>query len=292
MNYRHLYHAGNFADIFKHVALIFCLEKLQEKETPFFVLDTHAGSGKYDLDSEEATKTGEGLDGIRTFLKTRDFNDLNLLNYIKILAKINSYQTDYKNNLANYKNFTEAKFYPGSPYIIQYFLRPQDHAIFAEIKKEEFVRLKRNFAGNKKFHSLNVDGFSLLKSKLPPLEKRGLILIDPAFEKGENLISSDYEKTIASLKDAQKRFAHGIYLVWHPIINKEGEQEILQKFYREMAESKFGEISHIIFSDDKRDATYKMHTCGLFVINAPWGFTEKLKTVFGGKIVIKNIKTS
>ena len=80
--------------------------------------------------------------------------------------------------------------------------------------------------------------------------------------------------------------------MWHPIINKEGEQEILQKFYREMAESKFGEISHIIFSDDKRDATYKMHTCGLFVINAPWGFTEKLKTVFGGKIVIKNIKTS
>lgn len=290
MNYRHLYHAGNFADIFKHLSLIFCLEKLQEKEAPFFVLDTHAGSGKYDLNSEEAAKTGEALDGIQTFLKNRDFNDLNLLNYIKILAKINYFQTDYKNNLANYKNFTEIKFYPGSPYIIQYFLRPQDHAIFAEIKKEEFTLLKRNFAGSKKFHSLNVDGFSLLKSKLPPLEKRGLILIDPAFEKGENLISVDYEKTVTALKDAKKRFAHGIYLVWHPIINKEGEQEILQKFYKEMAELKFGEISHIIFLDDKRDATYKMHRCGLFVINAPWGFEARLKSVFKEKIQITEIK--
>lgn len=289
MNYRHLYHAGNFADIFKHVALIFCLEKLQEKEAPFFVLDTHAGAGKYDLSSEEATKTGEAADGVQTFLKTRNFEDLNLLNYIKILAKINFFQTDYKNKLANYKNFTEIKFYPGSPYIIQYFLRPQDHAIFAEIKKEEFVKLKRNFAGSKKFHSLNVDGFSLLKSKLPPLEKRGLILIDPAFEKGENLISIDYEKTVSSLKDAYKRFAHGIYLVWHPIINKEGEKEILQKFYHEMADLKFNKISHITFFDDKRDASYKMHTCGLFAINAPWGFDEKLKAVFDKKIQIKTI---
>lgn len=290
MNYRHLYHAGNFADIFKHLALIFCLEKLQEKETPFFVLDTHAGSGKYDITSSEATKTGEALIGVQSFLKDRDFNDLNLLNYIKILAKINSFQTDYKNNLANYKNFTNIKFYAGSPYIIQYFLRPQDHAIFAELRQDEFRLLKRNFAGNDKFQSLNVDGFLLLKSKLPPLEKRGLILIDPAFEKTESKISVDYEKTVSALKDGYKRFAHGIYLVWHPIINKEIEQEVLQKFYQEISELKFNNILHIIFLDDKRDESYKMQSCGLFVINAPWGFEAKLKSIFKEKIQIREIK--
>lgn len=292
MNYNHIYHAGNFADVFKHLTLIFCLEKLQEKETPFFVLDSHAGCGKYDLSSNESAKTGEASNGIHQFLRNCDFNNKNLVNYLKILAKINLWKSpiwmrsDGKSSMQSLGVVEPLRFYPGSPYIIKYFLRPQDHAVLAEIRKAEFALLKRNFAGNPKVQYLNEDGFELLKSKLPPLEKRGLILIDPAFEKGSDLISKDYAKTILTLKDGLKRFAHGIYLVWHPIINKENEEKILEKFYQEMRELKTDKLLHLIFSDDK-NIPGKMNACGMFVINAPWGLEEKLRTIFGNQLVVK-----
>lgn len=274
MNYRHSFHAGNFADIIKHLTLIFCLERLCQKETPFFALDTHSATGKYDLQNEDAIKTKEALGGIYKFLKTQDLQNKNLENYLKILAKINKIE-----KVCNGHDIT---IYPGSPYIIKYFLRQQDRANFAEIQKEEFLLLKKNLAGNKNITFFNQDGFQLIKSKLPPLEKRGLILIDPAFEKNSDLISKDYERIIEALQDAQKRFAHAIYLVWYPIINKEGEQNVLQDFYLNIKNLKFKEIAHIIFKNDE-DHALKMNSCGLFVINPTFELEEKLRDVFGDK---------
>lgn len=299
MNYRHSYHAGNFADVFKHLVLVFCLEKLHEKEAPFFVLDTHAGIGKYDLQNADAIKTGEALEGAHKFLETANLNHQDIKNYLKILDKINlgkiaklsflHKEFDKKNHQDKENNWPAIRFYPGSPYIIKYFLRSQDKAIFAEIQRSEFLQLKRNFVGNKKVHYFNEDGFLLLKSKLPPLEKRGLVLIDPAFEKNSDAISQDYKKSIEALHDAQKRFSHGIYLLWHPIIDKAGEQEILQKFYQDIFNLKFEKILHIIFkNDDTKNVDKKMNACGVFIINAPWEIEKKLSAIFGNKLIIKS----
>ena len=223
MNYHHIYHAGNFADIFKHIILCLCLEKLHEKPTPFFVLDTHAGLGKYDLDDEKSLKTSESLEGIKKLLAQKNYANFLPERYLRILAKLNRCEI--------YELPKKLKFYAGSPALIRDYLRSDDRAIFAELNREDFSQLRRNFAGSEKFSLFNQDGFHLLKSKLPPLEKRGLIIIDPAFEKDQSKISVDYEKIVLGLKDAQKRFAHGIYLVWYPIIKS--DKEVLEKFYLE-----------------------------------------------------------
>lgn len=275
MNYDHIYHAGNFADIFKHLTLIFCLEKLQEKPAPFLVIDTHAGSGKYDLQSEAAAKTGEALTGIINFIKNHDLEHNLCKNYLEILTRLNFH---------NSEDLSKIRFYPGSPYIIRHFLRAQDRALFCEIRKNEFLQLKKNFSGAKNIFYLNEDGFNLTRSKLPPIETRALVLIDPAYEKASDKISKDYQKVIDSLKEAKKRFAHGIYLVWYPIINKESEQQILQYFHQEIVNLGFEKITRAIFVDNNENSAGKMNSCGVFIINAPYGIEEKLKAVFGIKV--------
>lgn len=267
MNYRHIYHAGNFADIFKHIILEICLEKFHEKTSPFFVLDTHAGIGKYDLADEKSLKTFEAEGGIKKVFTVENFSYFLPQSYLKILAKINCCE------VAELPE--KLKIYAGSPIITKYFLRPQDHAIFAELNHEDFFQLKRNFAGNKKATTLNENGFHLLKSKLPPLEKRGLILIDPAFEKDQKKISDDYVLIIENLAEACKRFAHGTYIIWHPIIH--GEEKFLEKFYQEISTLKFQKIIHAVFDIGKSEE--KMTSCGAFIINAPWQLEERLNFI-------------
>ncbi|MBU6338442.1 MAG: 23S rRNA (adenine(2030)-N(6))-methyltransferase RlmJ [Rickettsiales bacterium] len=270
MNYHHIYHAGNFADIFKHVILCLALEKFHEKPSPFFVLDTHAGIGKYDLSDEKSLKTFEAEAGIKKLLS--DNIDFLPPRYLKILAKINRCEIS---ELAD-----KFKFYPGSPFIIQDYLRSQDKAIFAELNRDDFAQLKRNFAGNKKFSITKEDGFHLLSSKLPPLEKRGLVIIDPAFEKDQSSISADYEKIINALKQGYKRFSHGVYLVWYPIINKDLEKKVLEKFYQEIGKLSFEKKLHVTFNLGKKpEEEEKMNACGMFIFNAPWQLDEKMKMI-------------
>ncbi|MDX2082964.1 MAG: 23S rRNA (adenine(2030)-N(6))-methyltransferase RlmJ [Rickettsiales bacterium] len=269
MNYHHIYHAGNFADIFKHIILTICLEKFHEKPTPFFALDTHGGIGKYDLSDEKSQKTCEAFLGIKKILQQENFKDFLPARYLKILAKINNCEiADLPSKL---------RFYAGSPTLIKDYLRSQDRAIFAELNREDFAKLRANFAGNKKFSILNCDGFELLKSKLPPLEKRGIIIIDPAFEKDQKIISDDYEKIIFGLKEAYKRFAHGVYLVWFPIIKS--DKEVLEKFYYEISQLKFEKVLHAVFDVGAEKEDKKMSACGMFVFNAPWQLEEKLKII-------------
>jgi len=265
MNYHHIYHAGNFADISKHIILILCLEKLHEKPTSFLAIDTHSGIAKYDLGDEKSLKTGEFI-GREIFAKIQDYLPER---YLKILAKINRCETE---NLLENLNY-----YCGSPYIIRDYLRRDDRAIFAELNRQEFVQLKKVFAGSEQFSIINEDGFSLLKSKLPPLQKRALVLIDPAFEKDQSVISADYEKIILSLKEGYKRFENGVYLVWHPIIKN--DESLLENFYKEISALKFEKKTHVIFDVGSKDDG-KMHSCGMFIFNAPWQLDEKLEKIF------------
>ncbi len=279
MNYRHIYHAGNFADVFKHIILTLCLEKFHEKVTPFFALDTHAGIGKYDLTSESSIKTLEGFEGIKKILAEKNFTEILPERYLKILAKTNRCEISelpYKLSI-----------YAGSPAIIRDYLRRDDRAIFAELNREDYAQFRNNFAGSEKFSLLREDGFALLKSKLPPLEKRGLILIDPSFEKDQSKVSIDYAKIILSLIDAYKRFAHGVYLVWYPII--ESDKNLLEEFYQKISELKFEKITHTIFDVGHESGETKMHACGMFIFNAPWQLDEKLNLILPKVLdVLKN----
>lgn len=272
MNYHHIYHAGNFADVFKHIILTLCLEKFHEKSTPFFVLDTHAGIGKYDLDDEKSVKTFEADAGIKKILLQKNFDFLPEIfpeRYLKILSKINRCEiSDLPRQL---------KIYAGSPALIRDYLRQDDRAIFAELNRSDFLQLKKNFAGSEKFSFLNCDGFGLLKSKLPPLEKRGLIIIDPAFEKDQSKVSADYQKIIDGLGEAYKRFAHGVYLVWYPIIKS--DKETLENFCQKITALKFEKKLHLTFDIGTKENETKMTACGMFIINAPWQLEEKLNLI-------------
>jgi len=262
MNYHHIYHAGNFADIFKHLILVLCLEKMHEKSNAFFALDTHAGLGKYDLSDEKSLKTSEFISHEK-FKKIQEFLPER---YVRILAKINRCET--------WELAEKMKIYAGSPAIIRDYLRRDDRAIFAELNRNDFMQLRKNFAGSEKFSLLNEDGFAMLKSKLPPLEKRGIILIDPAFEKDQSKVSIDYQKIIDGMNDAYKRFAHGVYLVWHPIIKS--DEETLKNFYEKMSALKFEKKMHVTFDIGSKENDTKMHACGMFIFNAPWQLDEKL----------------
>ncbi len=269
MNYHHIYHAGNFADIFKHIILCLSLDKMHEKPASFFALDTHAGLGKYDLQDEKSLKTAEAEEAIKKILQNENFTKILPERYLKILAKLNRCEI--------YELPNKIRFYAGSPFIIADYLRREDRAIFAELNRDDYSKLRGNFAGNPKFSLLNSDGFQLLKSKLPPLEKRAIIMIDPAFEKDQSKISVDYEKIILALKDAQKRFSHGIYLVWHPIIKS--DSKVLEQFYQKMLELKFDKKMQITFDIGSKKEENKMSACGMFVFNAPWQLDEKLKKI-------------
>ena len=258
MNYRHIFHSGNFADVFKHLILCLCLEKLQKKETPFFVIDTHSGTGKYDLTSELANKTSEYKDGILKILSVYNINPL-FREYINLIKKINQFNKE-----------DGIKYYAGSPHVIKNYLRPQDKAILCELHPQDFLILKRNFAGNKQITTLNQDGYSLLKSHLPHLIKRGLVLIDPPFEK-ENGREDDFLQIIKYLSEAYKRFATGTYLIWYPIVDEKSVSNFWQKI-KNLGIKKIL-LAEIIIDNNIKDG---FKGCGMIIINPPYQLDEEL----------------
>lgn len=249
MNYRHIFHAGNFADVLKHWILTMLLEKLIEKPTPFCVIDTHAGLGVYDLKHLHAQKTLEQDSGVQRILKTQ-------------LAP--AFQS-YHDILCTNNNPTEV--YPGSPKIIQAFLRDHDRLLAAELHQEDYISLRDNFADDKRIRVLHQNGYEVIKACLPPLEKRGLIFIDPPFEK-----TDEFAQIITALQNGLKRFAHGIYAVWYPI--KDYGQ--VQKFY---AALRGLAIAKCIFVELHANEAIlnQLNSCGVVIINAPWQLEQKLR---------------
>ena len=253
MNYNHSFHAGNFADIMKHRALILLLEKLNEKPTPYFVLDTHAGQGLYDLYNDKAQRTGEAEAGVKRFIRVRR-DDLLYASYFQCLQSVN--------------NSEDLRFYPGSPKISQYFMRPQDRLCLAELQPACFKTLNYLFENDRRVTMNNTDGYGLLKSVLPPREGRGLIVIDPPYEQRD-----EWEKIVTYVGEALKRFSHGIYMIWYPIKDYHNFQEFT-------TELKQVAPRHIIlnceFKLDASDSLASLGGSGLIIINPPWQFQEKI----------------
>ncbi|EIJ41530.1 protein involved in catabolism of external DNA [Beggiatoa alba B18LD] len=256
MNYHHSYHAGNFADVFKHITLIALLQHLQQKTTPFCYLETHAGIGGYDLNSIEAQKTLEHHNGI-TRLSSLTFTQPLLQTYQQLIKSYNEETPDIR-------------YYLGSPLIAYHFLREQDKAVLAELQEDSATALKQLFRHDKRVAVHHMDGYQVLKAFLPPKEKRGLVLIDPPFESPD-----EFEQLIKQLKVAHKRWATGIYAIWYPI--KRYTDTL--PFYRQLQALNIPKILATEFCIYPDDNDLRLNGCGLIIINPPWQLDEKLKTI-------------
>jgi 23S rRNA (adenine2030-N6)-methyltransferase len=264
MNYQHSFHAGNFADLFKHCVLCCCLNYLQQKEKPLLVIDTHAGLGKYQLNQQNI----ESNQGIYRLIHQVNFFDSMPSIFWQILAKINLTSI---NNLA-----TNLKFYAGSSLLMKYILqkKSEDWQIFlAEKNQEIYYQLKKHLAGNKNIFLNAINGFDLLKTKLPPLHKRCLALIDPPYEKTHLNISPDYQNSILAFKEAKKRLANGVYLWWYPITS---QTEILKNTINEIKKLNFAKIMQINIGINNLSLDNKMQKCGMLIINPPYILKEQL----------------
>ncbi|MDL2404553.1 23S rRNA (adenine(2030)-N(6))-methyltransferase RlmJ [Rhizobium calliandrae] len=200
MNYRHIYHAGNFADVLKHAVLARLVRYMQNKDRAFRVLDTHAGIGLYDLSSEEAQKTGEWRDGIGRLLETE---------LVPLIAGL------LKPYLAAVRELNPEgglRYYPGSPKLARMLFRPQDRLSAMELHPDDFQRLHRLFEGDHHARITELDGWLALGAHLPPKEKRGIVLVDPPFEE-----DGEYERLADGLAKAWRRFPGGTYCLWYPL---------------------------------------------------------------------------
>lgn len=251
MNYRHIFHAGNFADVFKHIILVALTKAFFRKDTAFCYLDTHAGVGSYDLSSGPAQKGKEYENGIRKILSAKNVPEL-VQDYLSLLP-------DRKSRL-----------YPGSPEIVRQLIRQQDRMVLSELHPDDYVTLKKHFAHNKQIAVHHQDAYLSLKAFLPPKEKRGLILIDPPYEQAD-----EFAQLTTSLQEALKRFESGVYAIWYPIKHRPP----IDRFYHQLKlkiERPMLACELSIYPDNQ--AT-QLNGCGMLIINPPFQLDQQLTPV-------------
>lgn len=251
MNYLHSFHAGNFADVLKHAVLCLILQHLRQKNTPFRVLDTHAGRGHYHLLSPEAARNPEWLDGIARLEQSPLFSASEALR-------------PYREALLKAKE-NDDHAYPGSPWLIQHFLREQDRFLAYEKHPDEQQCLFELLRGDTRCKTFPLDGWQALKSTLPPPEKRGLVLIDPPFE-----AKNEWQTLQNAVLGATKRWPNGIFLIWYPIKDEQAAQTFQQSLGSPDAER----LLHISLTNSHAQTGLK--TTGISVINPPWGLQQHL----------------
>jgi 23S rRNA (adenine2030-N6)-methyltransferase len=255
MNYRHIYHAGNFADVAKHVALMYCLGALQRKDSALFVLDSHAGRGFYDLQAAEAHKSGEAGRGIQRLIET-SFGETALSDYFAAIRA---------------RRGKRLARYPGSPALIAGGLRPQDRALFVELMPAEARAAEREVESLGRTRTEIGDGYAALKAFLPPEERRGLVLIDPPYESLDEL-----KLMLQAFKDAYRRWPSGVFLMWYPI------RSAVQ---RSMVHARFEalQIPKMLFADlaiHPDDAGVGLAGSGLMIVNPPYGADDYLNDAY------------
>lgn len=247
MNYRHAYHAGNFADCMKHALLLELLGAMQRKAKPFLVLDTHAGIGRYDLTAGEADKTGEWRDGIARILAARPVALTQFCGVIDALG-----------------------VYPGSPLIAASILRENDRLVACELHKDDAPLLRATLAGLRNTAVHERDGYAAMRAFLPPAEKRALILIDPPYEAPD-----EFATITKTLSAAHQKFNSGVYAIWYPIKHRPPVRD----FFEALKLTKLRDVVSLEFL--LRDPTdpARMNGCGLLVVNPPFGLEAQATPV-------------
>jgi len=258
MNYRHAFHAGNFADVFKHVALLGLLDALRAKPSPFCYVDTHAARGVYDLRGDEAQRTGEYRDGIERLLHANDLPAA-LADYV---ARIRAFGVGVGDDGMLVR-------YPGSPLLARDMLRDNDGAILCEVQPDEAAALRAALRGDARCAVHERDGYAALKALLPPMQKRGLVLIDPPFEAQ----GAEFDTIQHALAAAFARWPNAIYAVWYPIKRR----ETITPFHRWLATHAGNAdvlVAELLLHAD--NSPLRLNGCGLAIINPPWQFDASL----------------
>ncbi len=258
MNYRHAFHAGNFADVIKHAAIAYMLDLIAAKPKPFLVLDTHAGIGRYDLASIEAFKTGEARMGIERIWPERHNGPPELAPYFGCLEALNPGRD-------------QLLFYPGSPLIAKQALGPDDKMILIERHPDDAWALARLFHHDPQVRVEEADGWTALKARLPPVPRRGLVLIDPPFEE-----PGEFDRLLQGLKEGYRRFATGVFVAWYPI----KDEMAVGQFKAQLQESGIEKILCLecrIAQPETVKGVWGpgLHGTGMIIINPTWPFDSQ-----------------
>jgi len=251
MNYKHIYHAGNFADVAKHTALLYCLQALRRKDSPFFVLDTHAGRGYYDLQAAEAVKSGEAERGIQRLIEA----SLTAAPLKEYFAAIRA------------RRGKRLARYPGSPVLIAECLRPHDRALFVELMPAEARTIERELESAGRISTQIDDGYAALKAHLPPAERRGLVLIDPPYESLDEL-----KAMLLAFTDAYRRWPSGMFLMWYPI-RSATQRAMVHARFEALKIPKMLSADLAIHPDD---AGVGLAGSGIMIVNPPYGADQHL----------------
>jgi 23S rRNA (adenine2030-N6)-methyltransferase len=252
LSYQHGYHAGCFADVVKHVTLTRLLHYLTQKEKPLLYLETHSGRGRYDLQDAQALKTGEARFGIEPLWAKRDELPPIFLPYLQAIHQLNPDGA--------------LRYYPGSPDFAIHALRPYDRLNLCELHPTEFDHLSQLPHPGRRVFFNNQDGFDALKSALPPIERRGLIFIDPSYE-----VKTEYRWVIQALEAAYRRFATGVYCLWYPFIDKRVHEQLIRGL-SSMGVKSYLQVEFYLTST----APVGMSGCGLWIINPPYSLADEL----------------
>lgn len=255
MNYRHAYHAGNFADVLKHAVLSLIIEHLKLKAAPFRVIDTHAGTGSYDLSSIEAQKTGEWREGIGRLLgqSLPEDIEITLKPYLAAVAR---------------ENDGGLERYPGSPQLARRLIRAPDRLVVNELHAEDHYHLARLFAGDPQTKVLQLDGWDAIKALLPPQERRGITLIDPPFEE-----TGEFDRIVRGLREAHKRFATGTVLVWFPV----KDERAVSAFHAQLQALDIPKLMSVVLMVRHAGHLGGLPGTGLVISNPPFTLEAQLK---------------
>jgi 23S rRNA (adenine2030-N6)-methyltransferase len=263
MNYQHAFHAGNFADVHKHIVLTRVLDYLRQKPAAFRVIDTHAGAGRYDLFGPQAARSSEWRDGIgRLFAMPRsgaagiDAAQALIAPYLAIVAALNPSGT--------------LRLYPGSPLLVKALLRRQDRLIACELEPSAAASLKAVLRGDARARALAFDGWMALFANIPPKERRGLIVIDPPYEE-----SSDFARLSETLAQAHRKWANGVYLSWYPIKAREAPDALARRL-RRLSVPKILRCE-LTIAPPRADGA--LAGSGLIIVNPPFPLERELRVI-------------
>ncbi len=269
MNYRHAFHAGSFADVFKHAVLCRILHYLRDKPAGFRVIDSHAGAGLYDLTSAEANRGGEWRDGIARLMAAQEAGQLP--------DQIAALLSPYLDAIGAFNARGKLAIYPGSPALTRAWLRAQDQLIACELEPQAEIALARHLRGDDRIKTIAIDGWTALSAYVPPPERRGLVLVDPPFEE-----VADFHRLSHTLGLAHRKWSTGIYMLWYPIKGR-GEADALAKRLTRSGIAKILRAELIV--SPVRDPS-RLNGSGLVLVNPPWTLQNELSVLLPALVTL------
>lgn len=255
LSYRHSFHAGNHADVVKHIVQSLILDALKQKDKPFVYHDTHSGVGRYDLQDERSEKTGEFKQGIARIWSRDDIPEA-IQSYIEAIKDLNHGE--------------ELRYYPGSPKVARAQIRDQDRMVLTELHPSDFPLLLQEFRGDRQVKMYKEDAFARLKASLPPKERRGVVLIDPPYE-----LKHEYQDVVKAIKQSHQRWATGTYAIWYPVVYRETIDNMLQG----LKDLNIRKILQIELGVEPDSEERGMTASGMIVINPPWKLESQMRVI-------------